>query len=140
MPDPPAQPLLSVVMVFPDGYESRRKAISFLTKQTVREQLELVMVDYAWVSLEPDEFKIIVFGWNQIVPIQEIAYPWQGFDAGIRAARAPVVAYVEEHSFPEPTWAEALINAHDGPYAAVGSTIGNANPDTLCSWINMFEE
>src|SRR4051794_1313229 len=40
MPNSPL-PQLSVIMIFPDGYESRRLAIRHLTAQTARAQIEL---------------------------------------------------------------------------------------------------
>jgi hypothetical protein len=55
---------------------------------------------------------------------------------GIRAAGAPVVALTEDHCFPAPTWAEALIRAHEGPWAGVGPVVGLANPDHYMSWAN----
>jgi hypothetical protein len=127
-------------MLLPDGYESRRRAISFLEKQSVRDKIELVLVAPAHLDLELDANQIASFGSHQLIKLPEFYYPGQGFAAGVRAARAPIVAYVEEHSFPEPEWAQALIRAHAGPYAAVGSAMGNANPDTLCSWANLLEE
>ena len=48
------------------------------------------------------------------------------------------MAIAETHAFPEPGWAEALIEAHHGPWAAVGPAIVNANPDSLISWANLF--
>jgi hypothetical protein len=58
--------------------------------------------------------------------------------AGIRAASGPIVVCVEEHSFPAPGWAEALIRAHEGPWAAVGAGVANANPRSGASWTMLF--
>lgn len=57
---------------------------------------------------------------------------------GIRQATAPVVALVEDHAYPEPGWASAIVRAHEGPWAAVGSAVTNANPATLLSWANLL--
>jgi len=55
--------------------------------------------------------------------------------AGVRAARASVVAFAEDHCFPEPGWAEALLAAYTGAeVVAVGPIFRNANPSTLVSW------
>lgn len=55
--------------------------------------------------------------------------------AGIRQANAPVVAFVEDHSYPDPDWAERLIEAHRKLWAAVGPVMMvNANPATMISW------
>jgi hypothetical protein len=48
------------------------------------------------------------------------------------------VAMAETHCFPEPQWAEALIDAHRGPWAAVGPVFENENPDRGTSWANLL--
>ncbi len=57
--------------------------------------------------------------------------------ARIRAlhlARAPYIAYLEDHCTPQAGWAEALLRAFaGGPWAAVGYAFVNANPET---WIS----
>jgi hypothetical protein len=60
--------------------------------------------------------------------------------AGIRAATAPIVVMCEDHSFPEPGWAQAFIDAHKGGYAVVGPAIRNANPRTMLSWAGLLLE
>jgi hypothetical protein len=45
-----------------------------------------------------------------------------------------VVVFAEDHCYPEPGWAEALINAHRQSWAAVGPVLSNANPDSIISW------
>jgi GT2 family glycosyltransferase len=46
-----------------------------------------------------------------------------------------VVAFAEDHCFPDPGWAEALLECHAGDaVAAVGPVFRNANPRTLVSW------
>jgi len=51
-----------------------------------------------------------------------------------------VVAFTEDHSFPTPVWAEALIARHREPWAAVGPAFLNGNPQTLRSWTNLLIE
>jgi hypothetical protein len=58
----------------------------------------------------------------------------------VREARAPVVALVEDHCFPAPGWAEALIERHAEGWAAVGPVMANANPQTAVSWANLLTE
>jgi hypothetical protein len=59
--------------------------------------------------------------------------------AGIRAATAPLVALLEDHTFPAPGWAEGLIKAHSlGHYAATGPVVANANPFSWASWGNFL--
>jgi hypothetical protein len=58
--------------------------------------------------------------------------------AGIRHTAAPLVAFAEDHSHPDPRWAEALIEAHRQPWAAVGPVLLNGSPKSLVSWANVF--
>src|SRR6202030_2494006 len=60
--------------------------------------------------------------------------------AAVRTATAPIVAYAEEHSYPEPAWAEHLVEAHKGPWGAVSPAIVNANPKTGMSWASLFAD
>ena len=60
--------------------------------------------------------------------------------AGMRQASAPVVVYVEEHSYPAPGWAEALLLAHRQPWAAVAPVMANANPDSIIGWAHFFTD
>jgi hypothetical protein len=55
--------------------------------------------------------------------------------AGVRAAKAPLVAFLEDHSVADPGWAEALVKAYArAPFAAVGPVVLNANPTSRASW------
>ena len=48
----------------------------------------------------------------------------------------PIVASIEDHAYAAPNWAEAVIEAHQGPqgpWAAVGFAFVNANPETYRS-------
>jgi hypothetical protein len=60
--------------------------------------------------------------------------------AAVRAAAAPVVVFTEEHSFPAPGWAEALIARHREPHAVVGPVMVNPNPGLPMSWSNFIAE
>jgi hypothetical protein len=57
---------------------------------------------------------------------------------GMLAATAPVVGLIEDHSFPDPRWAAALIAAHADAWAAVGPVVDNANPQSAMSWVNFI--
>jgi hypothetical protein len=131
------QPDLSAILVTPDCYETIRKSIRSLSAQTVCRRLEIVIVAPSKRTLCPVEKDLEGFHSVQIIefgPIQTLAAPRA---VAIRAARAPLVALGEDHAFPEPTWAEALISAHRQPWVAVGSVFINGNPG-LMSWISII--
>jgi hypothetical protein len=60
--------------------------------------------------------------------------------AGIRKATAPVVVLSEDHSFPEPGWAQAIIDAFREDWCVVAPVFRNANPRTMLSWANLLLE
>jgi predicted dehydrogenase len=132
-------PAMSVVVVATDGFASVRRTVRHLRDQTVRGQLELVLVGTSAEALsahEPDE--LAGFHGVQKIAIGPIANIDKACAPGVRQARAPVVALVEDHAYPEPDWAEMLIEAHRGPWTAVGSLMLNANPGSALSWTNLF--
>lgn len=51
-----------------------------------------------------------------------------------------MVAYAEEHSYPAPDWAEALIKAHRQSWAVVGVAMANANPTNMISWASLYTD
>jgi glycosyl transferase family 2 len=114
------RPELSVVLVTPDRYETIRETVRHLQAQTVREQLELVIVGPSRAAVAPPNEELTCFGGWQVVEVGEIRASPAARVAGIHAASAPLVVFAEDHAFPEPGWAEALLRAHKGPWAAVG--------------------
>ncbi len=139
----PGGPSLSVVLVAADGYEGVRRVVRHVREQTVAGQIELLLV-------VPNESDAAPFDASETAGLHSSRViatggPIPNVDAaaafGIRASAAPVVASVEDHAYPEPTWAAALLDAYrapGGPWAAVGSTVCNANPGGSLSWANLL--
>jgi hypothetical protein len=61
----------------------------------------------------------------------------QARGAGVRAAAAEVVVLGETHAFPEPGWAERLLERHAEGWASVSPAIANGNPDGALSWSSL---
>ena len=131
-------PQMSVVLATPDNYASIRETVSYLCKQTVVNQLELVIVTLSANSLQPDEAALKKFCTVVVVEVDDIMSIAAANAAGVRKATAPIVALAEDHSFPDPDWAEALIKAHRQEWAAVGPVVRNANPATAVSWADFL--
>jgi glycosyl transferase family 2 len=129
---------MSVVIVTPDSYETIRKTMQHLRAQTVRDRLEVVIVASSLKRLGLDDRDLKDFFQYRVVEVGEIRSIAQAHAAGIRQASAPVIVISEDHSFPETGWAEALIERHRQPWAAVGPVVRNANPDGLISWADFF--
>ena len=131
-------PEMSVVIVTPDRYETIRKTVEHLRAQTVKDRLELVIVAPSAAQLALDDSALKDFFQFRVVAVGEISSIARAHAAGIRQASAPVVVLSEDHSFPEPGWAAALIERHRQPWAVVGPVVRNANPDSLMSWADFL--
>jgi len=131
-------PALAVILITPDRYETIRRTVEVLRAQTARDRLELVIVSPSDATLEPDGEQLRDFSWVRTVEIGELVSTAQARGAGVRAATAPVVAFAEDHSFPEPEWADALIRAHADGWSAVGPDVLNASPESMVGWADAF--
>ena len=130
-------PQLSVILVT-DGLELVGEVLTHLQAQTTRDEIELVLVTPRGsvdgnVSQELEGFHSA-----RVINADTRASAPAARAAGIAAARAPVIVMSETHCFPAPNWGQALIEAHRGPWAAVGPEIDNENPDRPGSWANLF--
>jgi hypothetical protein len=129
-------PDLSVILVTDDTFEPLRRTMRALAAQTVRDRLEIVLVCPSEDSLGLSEAETAGFHSVRVIELVGLETTSRARAAGIRAARAPVVALCEDHAFPEPGWAEAMIEAHKQRWAGVGPALINANPGVV-SWVAM---
>jgi len=120
-------PELPVILPTSGTIESIRRALAVLGRQPVAERLEVVVAapELGMLGQEPAEPS--VFGATRLVEFGRGGKIAAGYGAGIRFARAPLVALAEDHCFPDPGWAAALIEAHRGPWAA--DSVRSAAPD-----------
>ena len=118
-------------MVAGECRERVQRALDRLCAQTAREAIEIVVVDLAREEVPPlvtpPEAPVEIL---RLPGVQEWAVARR---AGLEQTSGPVVAFVEEHCFTEPGWAQALIEAHEGPWASVGYGFRNANPQSYVS-------
>jgi hypothetical protein len=131
-------PALSVVLITPDRYERLRPTLQCLSRQTIRNRIELIIVAPALPRFHPDELELSKFWKFRLVEVGTIRSTGEPRAAGALMASAPVVAFGEDHCWPEPEWAEALLEAHRRPYGGVGATLLNGNPDSLSSWASFL--
>ena len=131
-------PELSVILVTPDRFETIRRTVSWLNVQALRHRLELVIIAPSLEELELDENELGGFHGFRVVEVGTVRSVAAGHAAGVREASAPVVVFAEDHSYPQPGWAEALIAAHREPWAAVGPVVANANPRSVVSWADFL--
>jgi hypothetical protein len=130
-------PALSVILPT-DTYETVRNELAALRAQTVREQLEIVIVTGSAAGLGPRNGACEGFHGVTVVEIGEL-YPLSRARArGVRAASAPVVLLAESHAYPDRSHCETLIRAHQESWAVVGPAMWNANPATMRSWSGLY--
>jgi hypothetical protein len=135
------EPALSVLVFTPDAPATMRHTLAALGRQTLRAQIEVVLVGPTESALRVPDESIAGFAAVQRVVVERFESLGQVTAAGVRAASAALVALTEDHCHPHPGWAEALVARHaQGDYAAVGPTVHNANPATLPSWQQFLVE
>jgi len=124
-------PKMTVIVLFGHLRSRTQRLLSAVAAQTVAESIELVVADLGDEGGEDLELpenpatRVIVLGPDT---------SWgEARAAALREAKAPVVAFIEDHCYPSPGWAEALLVAHRGPWAAVGYAFTNADPSTYIS-------
>jgi hypothetical protein len=127
-------PVLSVVLPTPSDFASIATTVRHLRAQSIADRLELVIVAMGQAGFALDERACRPFQNVRVVRVEKRSHG-DACAAGVRLARAPLVAFAEDHCFPEPGWAQALVEGYTSPdIAAVGPVFRNANPGTLVSW------
>ena len=121
-----------------DGLELISEVLGHLGAQTVGDRIELLLLTPP-ATIDPAEAgRLGRFHSVRVVESDTRVSPPRARAAGVAVASAPVVAFSETHCFPVPEWAEVLIEAHRGPWAAVGPQVENENPERPSSWANLY--
>jgi hypothetical protein len=134
----PAKPSLSAILWTPDTYQTIRRTVAALRKQTFRDQIEVILAGPSASALDGAELDLEGFAAHQLIIADSFTKSAQVRAQCVRIARAPVVAFLQDHCFPLPEWAEALIKRYEEPWSGVGCVFLNANPDNATSWCNFL--
>lgn len=119
---------LSVILVFGGQRERAAAALRSVLEQSAIDRMEILLFD-----LGPSECPPLIGSDDHRVRTTRYGPDKLLGDAraeGVRSAKAPVVALLEEHCVAQPGWAETMIRANEGPWAAVGCDFVCANPDS----------
>lgn len=125
VPVPNSTPLrLSVVIVVGSLRHRAQRTIDAILDQDACEQLEVIIVDVAdnfaaWGEVEPP---------IRVHPMPPSTLLSHARAEAVSIARAPLVAFLEEHTAPEPGWAAEIIASDDDDWAAAGTAIRHGNP------------
>lgn len=134
----PDQPILTVVLLTPDDFSTISLTVSHVATQTNAGGIELLIV-----TPEPELLHIDSDATDRFHSVKVIKSRLDSGSGGARAtavheASAEIVVFAEDHCFPEEGWAEAIVGAYRGPWAAVGPVVRNANPTTMVSWADLL--
>lgn len=128
---------LSAVVVVGSSRANAQRVLRFLCAQTIREKMEIVVVDVAgstYPELELDGYAHTYLrhpglrSWSQAKLI------------GASSAKTGIVAYIEDHCRPNPDWADHVLRAFDGPWVAVGYSFLNGSPDNYLSRASLMAD
>ncbi len=114
MPDP----ILSAILIVGDQRERPAHALASILSQSIIDKMEVLIFDLTLDDVPP------LPGSDH--PSVRVIRVGPGGTAGkvraesVRQARAPIVAFLEEHAWAFPGWAEGIVKAHQEPWAAVG--------------------
>lgn len=126
------------MLLMPRGFDELTGALSCLRAQTIRSQIQVVIVTIRGRESEVDRASFDQFAAVEIVAVAAIPTVASGFTAGVRHATAEVVALVEDHVFVAPDWAARICEAFTSGCSGVAPLMLNANPATATSWMNFM--
>jgi hypothetical protein len=136
--NPAQEPVITVVLPAWDTFDSLRTTIAHLGRQTIASGIELLICAPDPGSFHVDAGAVAPLHSVRVLEGGDMSATGPARARAIREARAEVIAFTEDHSYPDPSWAEALLRAHDEPHAAVAPAMRNANPETRVSWADLF--
>jgi hypothetical protein len=130
-------PALSVVVASVNGWEMLEPTLRALDALPQRSRMELIVVEAVGGETRRRllEHRPMV---EMIAVDDKLTIPALRHRGVIRA-RGDLVAILEDHGEVAPDWASALLEAHQGPWGAVGGVVENGQ-DGLVNWAAFFCE
>lgn len=132
-------PTLSVILAT-DNYERARTVVDRLSRQTIANKIELVLVTTSPDDLKANTAAIDTFHSIVVVPVDTVVPLAYARAAGVRAATAPYVFIAETHAYPDPDLAEKLVGLLSEGWSVVVPGIRNANPHNGISWAGFLSD
>jgi glycosyltransferase involved in cell wall biosynthesis len=129
-------PDLSVVIASVNGPDVLEPTLEALDAQPQRPLMEVIVIDAVGGELrerlrEHNPPVVLVEAERQ--PIPKLRH------MGVCRARGKVVAILEDHGRVSPEWAASILQAHKGPWAAVGGAVENGRQGII-NWAVFFCE
>ena len=110
-----------------------QQVLDRLNEQTAADCMEIVIADtagssYPRLRIDPGGVPTVYLDFSADERWGDVRA------AASRAAKGSIAAFVEDHSIPLCTWAEAIVRASPGPWVAAGYAFLNANPGKDFCW------
>lgn len=120
---------LSVVLITGSQRERAQRVVAAVASQTAVSHIELVVVDLA--SGDSQRLNVPEILRSVYLSRPDIVRWGTARSEGVRAASGDAVAFIEDHCFPEPQWAETLIDAHRNAFGVIGYAFKSGNPESF---------
>lgn len=120
-------PALTAILLMPRSFARLAVSVSHLRRQSIKSKIEVILVHAAGATADLDDELFREFHSFQRFESEGDFSVAEGFALAFRHGTAPVVAYIEDHVAINPQWAEAIVEAHRGPAAAVAPAMENGN-------------
>jgi GT2 family glycosyltransferase len=119
-------PCLSVIVLVDRQRRRGEACLQSILAQSRVDDMEVLLLDFA-----PEGTPPLRASRHPAVRRLKLDYKTgygQARGLAVRTARAPVVAFVEEHVRVRPGWAEAMLRSHEEGWAGVGPEVHNPTP------------
>lgn len=127
------------------GEEWLRESIDLILRhlalQTVSERLEVVLlVPGGERSIDHDLLTAFqpAFDRLRIRPLHREQQVERSLAEACRESGTEIVALLEDHAFPDPGWAERVLEAASEPWSGIACAVTNANPRSTLSRANLL--
>jgi glycosyltransferase involved in cell wall biosynthesis len=125
-------PDLSVVVCCYNGAEGLKSTLDSLCKQTIRDRIEVVVVDDG--STPPIHVADVASRGAHLIRHPHNLGLGAARNTGIAACQAPIVAFTDDDCLPIPAWGELLLSAYSQPQVAgAGGPVVGSNKDRFLS-------
>jgi hypothetical protein len=122
-------PDLSVVVVVAGMRERSQRLAEALARQSIASRIEVIFADIA--EAQAPDLPVVPGVTTRVVRLPGSCDLGHARAESLRQARAPLVAYLEDHTVPAPGWAAAVVQAmQDSSAVAAAYAFSNGSPDT----------
>ena len=132
-------PKITIVVSTGFSAEAARMTLASVAAQTISKDIELLFAVNPGTDVSSVRKLLDAVGSVKVLDTIPIDTVDKSSVRAAMTARAPYVSLLEDHAFPDPDWAERIVEAFEKSGAVgIGTAVQNANPSTLLSWSNFI--